>query len=75
MGDGRIEHGIGRAGDDVHVVPEAREFARDVGEVDALPAGLHRAVVHEEADSDGGGLRRRLRSATSYHLALAGSAR
>ena len=49
---GSVEQRIRRRGDDVHLVAEARELARDVRQVYALSTGLHRPVVHEKADAD-----------------------
>ena len=42
--------GVGRSGDDVHFMAQAHELAGQVIEVDSLAAGVHAAVVHQEAD-------------------------
>ena len=48
--DPRRHGGVGRPRDDVHLVAQAGELSGQVKEVDTLPAGIHAAVVHEEAD-------------------------
>jgi hypothetical protein len=45
---------VGPAGDDVHLVPQARQLSGEVVQVDALAARVHVALVHDEADAHQG---------------------
>ena len=55
-GDARSDLRIRWSGKHVHFVAEAGHLLRDVVEVDALTAGVHLALVEEEADPHAGPL-------------------